>query len=148
VSPKRPYLLRALIEWIIDNNQTPYVLVEAGAGVQVPEGYVNDGRIVLNVSPLAIRNLSITNDFVMFGGRFGGQSFPVSVPLHAVMAVYSKESGEGSLFEPEYPDKSTQQVSAPERTEQNSSADAVGPSGVLTSVKPPPKSRAHLRPVK
>ena len=149
MSPRRPYLLRALIEWIIDNNQTPYVLVEAGEGVQVPSGYVNDGRIVLNVSAVAIRNLSITNQFVMFDGRFGGQSFPVSVPLHAVIAVYSKESGEGELFAPEYQDRSNQERVREQPADAELPAGVVSdPSGGPARVKTPPKSRAHLRPVK
>jgi len=102
VTPRRPYLLRALIDWIIDNGETPYVLVQVQEGVDVPPSYVNDGRIVLNLSPVAVRQLSITNDHVMFDGRFGGQSHAITVPMWAVLAVYAKESGEGMLFESEY----------------------------------------------
>lgn len=145
MTPKRPYLLRAMIDWIIDNESTPYLVVEAGEGVQVPQSYVTDGRIVLNVSPLAVRDFSINNDFVMFDGRFGGQSFPVTVPLHAVIAVYSKETGEGMLFEPEYPAKSQ----TPPISEEGSGSERHEPKGSVTALSPKiTKRRGHLTPVK
>jgi stringent starvation protein B len=138
-----------LIEWITDNDETPHVLVQAGEGVGVPAGYVNDGRIVLNVSPLAIRNLSISNELLMFDGKFGGQSFPVSVPMHAVMAVYSKESGEGSLFEPEYSDR--KHPDRPDELTATADQDAAtkrgGSEGSSAGARTP-KNRGHLRPVK
>lgn len=102
--PKRPYLLRALYDWIVDSDLTPYLLavVESDA-VQVPQEYVSEGKIVLNVSPMAIRDLDLGLDAVTFSGRFGGRPFPVQIPMASVQAIYAKETGEGMMFEPEYP---------------------------------------------
>ena len=100
--PKRPYLLRALYEWLVDSDLTPYLLVDAEvAQVQVPRDYVADGRIVLNISPSAIRNLTVGKDGVAFDGRFGGKPFAVYLPLSAVTAIYASETGEGMIFEAE-----------------------------------------------
>lgn len=100
--PKRPYLLRALYEWLLDSELTPYLLVSAeGEGLSVPQEYIADGRIVLNISPNAVRNLDIGPDAVSFDGRFAGKSFAVYLPLFAVTAIYAKETGEGMLFEEE-----------------------------------------------
>ncbi|MEZ5596152.1 MAG: ClpXP protease specificity-enhancing factor SspB [Pseudomonadales bacterium] len=95
--------MRAIVEWILDSGHTPYILVAVDDAVQVPPAYVQDGRIVLNLSPVAIRDLSIGNDFLTFDGRFSGQSFPVCVPVSAILAAYARESGDGMLFEAEYP---------------------------------------------
>jgi len=103
--PKRPYFLRALYEWIVDSELTPYLMVAAdSSAVQVPAEYVSDGKIVLNVSPQAVRELELGTDLVTFSGRFGGRPFPVRVPLASVLAIYAKETGEGMVFEPEYPE--------------------------------------------
>ena len=133
MNPKRPYLLRALLDWIIDNQQTPYVLVQAGADVVVPNDFVQDGRIVLNLSPMAIRGLSLTNDEMTFDGRFAGRSFQVQVPMHAVLAIYAKETGEGMLFEPEY--SAVPGRSAPGASEGTGPVEERSASG-LTAVKP------------
>ena len=102
--PKRPYLLRALYDWIVDSELTPYLLVSVdSASVQVPTEYVSDGKIVLNISPMAIRDLELGLEAVTFSGRFGGRPFPVHVPMASVQAIYAKESGEGMMFDPEYP---------------------------------------------
>ncbi|HWP94834.1 MAG TPA: ClpXP protease specificity-enhancing factor [Gammaproteobacteria bacterium] len=96
---RRPYLLRALYEWMTDTGQTPYLLVDASRpDVIVPRQYVQDGRIVLDISPLATQQLSIGNQNVEFEARFGGIAFHVVVPVGAVMAIYARESGEGMLF--------------------------------------------------
>ncbi len=87
-------------EWVLDNNFTPYVIVDThGADVEVPPGHSENDRIVLNLSPSAIRNLSITNEHLQFDGRFGGRAFHVSAPIGAVLAVYAKETGQGMAFE-------------------------------------------------
>lgn len=100
MSPSRPYILRALYEWILDNNCTPYLLVNAGyPGTAVPEGFVEDGQIVLNLSPSAIRQLEMDNDKVCFDGRFGGVPQQVWIPIAAVMAIYARENGQGMVFE-------------------------------------------------
>jgi stringent starvation protein B len=101
--PKRPYLLRALYEWIVDSDLTPYLLVSVDSDqVHVPSEYVSEGKIVLNISPMAVRDLAMEVEAVSFSGRFGGRPFPVFVPMPSVMAVYAKESGEGMMFDPEY----------------------------------------------
>jgi stringent starvation protein B len=95
----RPYLVRALSEWILDNHTTPYVVVDAGMpGVHVPSDYVANGQIVLNISPSAVRGLSIQNDALQFSARFGGVPMQVYVPISAVLAIYAKENGQGMVF--------------------------------------------------
>ena len=92
----RPYLLRALNEWIADNGMTPHLLVDATqAGVQVPASAVKEGKVVLNIAERAVVRRMIDNDAVSFTARFGGVSQPVYVPISAVLATYSRETGQG-----------------------------------------------------
>jgi stringent starvation protein B len=92
----RPYLLRALYEWIADNGMTPHILVDAQhPGVQVPTHAVKDGRVVLNIAERAVAKLQLDNESVRFTARFGGVSHPVSVPIAAVLAIYARETGQG-----------------------------------------------------
>src|SRR3546814_20124953 len=92
----RPYLLRALYEWIADNGMTPHVLVDATqAGVRVPPHTVKDGRVVLNIADRAVARLEMDNDSISFTARFGGVSHPVPVPISAVLAIYDRETGQG-----------------------------------------------------
>lgn len=98
---QRPYLLRALNEWIVDSGCTPHVLVDATrSGVEVPESAVSDGRVVLNISPTAVRYLHLGEEMLTFEARFGGVARQVSVPLSAVLAIYARENGAGMAFEP------------------------------------------------
>lgn len=100
----RPYMIRALHEWILDNNCTPYILVNAFAeGVEVPQDYVKDGQIVLNISPRAIRTLAISNAAIEFEGRFGGIPNKVYVPIQAVLGIYARENGQGMMFDTDDP---------------------------------------------
>ncbi len=104
MNSSRPYLVRALYEWIVDNNCTPHLLVNAEhAGVQVPAGYANDGQIVLNVSPSAVRHLHMDNEAVSFEGRFGGVAHTLYIPAPAIMAIYARENGQGMVFDLEPP---------------------------------------------
>lgn len=99
LSSRRPYLLRAMHEWLTDNTQTPHLVVDAGVdGVQVPRQYVRDGKIVLNVSYEATSGLLLKNDWVSFGARFGGVAHEVRVPMRAILGIYSRESGQGMVF--------------------------------------------------
>jgi len=99
MTPSKPYLIRAIFEWINDNHMTPYLMVNAEMeGVQVPRDYVEDGTIVLNISPQACRGLHIENDRVVFSARFGEVALQVYVPPTAVMAIYAKENGRGMVF--------------------------------------------------
>ena len=104
MSSSRPYLIRALYEWILDNQCTPYVLVNAQyPETSVPESFVEAGQIVLNLSPNAIRHLEMDNDKICFDGRFGGVAQQVWIPAQAVMAIYARENGQGMVFEVEAP---------------------------------------------
>lgn len=101
-SPKRPYLLRAYYDWLVDNNFTPYLVVDATYwGVNVPVEYVQDGQIVLNLSASATGNLQLTNDFIQFNARFNGVARELYIPMGAALAIYARENGDGVMFEPE-----------------------------------------------
>ncbi len=107
MSASRPYIMRALYEWIVDNDCTPYLLVDATRpGVEVPSQYVKDGQIVLNVSPSAVIDLLIGNEWVSFNGRFGGTPTDILVPVKAIIGIYARENGQGMVFEPEEPPES------------------------------------------
>ncbi len=96
----RPYFIRAIHEWIVDRNWTPYLLVNAEwPGAAVPQGFVEDGKIVLNISPSAVRDLVMGNDELSFSARFGGQPQWVKVPIPAVLGIYARENGEGLFFD-------------------------------------------------
>jgi stringent starvation protein B len=99
VRSRRPYLLRAMHEWISDSNQTPHIVVDASLeGVEVPRQYVQGGKIILNVSSNATSMLSLGNDLVRFRARFGAATYDVSVPIVAVLGIYARETGQGMIF--------------------------------------------------
>ncbi|MDP2714482.1 ClpXP protease specificity-enhancing factor [Rheinheimera sp.] len=99
MTPNRPYLLRAFYEWIVDNNGTPYLVVDATASdVKVPTQFVQNGQIVLNTAPSAVGNLQLGNDAVTFNARFGGKPFALYIPVTAVLAIYARENGAGTVF--------------------------------------------------
>ena len=101
MTSNRPYLMRAIFEWIIDNGLTPHVLIDAEVPeVQVPRQYVDEGRIILNISPSAVQNFSFDNQWLSFNARFGGKPFEIFAPIHAIRAVYAAENSEGMMFEP------------------------------------------------
>jgi stringent starvation protein B len=103
----RPYLLRALYEWIADNDMTPHLLVDATrANVRVPAHAVKDGRIVLNVAQRAVSGLRMDNELISFSARFGGVSQAVSVPVGAVLAIYARETGQGMALPEDIGDES------------------------------------------
>ena len=94
--------MRAIYDWIVDSALTPYILVDAeGEDVTVPVQYIQDGKIILNVSPEAVRGLEVANDWVMFSARFSGVSMDVSFPPKSVLAIYAKENGRGMVFSDE-----------------------------------------------
>ncbi|MBC3956495.1 MULTISPECIES: ClpXP protease specificity-enhancing factor [Pseudomonas] len=100
MNSSRPYLVRALYEWIVDNDCTPHMLVNAEfPSVQVPQGFANDGQIVLNVSPSAVRHLHMDNEAVSFEGRFGGVPHTLYVPVAAILGIYARENGQGMVFD-------------------------------------------------
>lgn len=92
----RPYLIRALYEWLVDNQCTPHLLVEVSDDqVRVPRQFVKKGVIVLNVSPTAVKHLVLGNERISFSARFGGASHAIDVPVNAVQAIYGRENGQG-----------------------------------------------------
>jgi stringent starvation protein B len=98
----RPYLLRALHEWIVDNGFTPFLLVDTSdEKVEVPRQYIENGKIILNVSPMAVQGLTMDNDWVSFSARFSGRAFSVFIPVNSVLAIYAKENGKGMFFQAE-----------------------------------------------
>lgn len=103
MTSNKPYFIRALYDWIVDNDLTPYLLVNAEhPDVEVPQEHVTAGRIVLNISPTACRGLHLENDRIVFSARFSGQVTQIFVSPSAVMAIYAKENGRGMEFGEEY----------------------------------------------
>ncbi|MDA7085248.1 ClpXP protease specificity-enhancing factor [Pseudomonas sp. SA3-5] len=137
MNSSRPYLVRALYEWIVDNDCTPHLLVNAEfPGVQVPPGFASDGQIVLNVSPSAVRHLHMDNEAVSFEGRFGGTPHSLYVPAAAILAIYARENGQGMVFdlEPPVPD--------------DDEGDGPGDQGPPDDEPPRPSGRPSLKVVK
>lgn len=99
MTSSKPYILRALHQWISDNGLTPHLLVDTQfPDIRVPEQYVENGKIVLNISDRAVSNFHQDNDWIMFQARFGGRSQEIVVPVSAVLAIYAKENGKGMVF--------------------------------------------------
>ena len=159
MTARRPYLLRAFYDWLLDNDLTPHLVVDINLpGVMVPLEYARDGQIVLNIAPRAVGNLELTNEEVHFNARFGGVPRQVVVPMVAVMAIYARENGAGTMFEPE---PAYEQLAAGDETQQAPSETVMSvidgdlPDDAETSADdddkdPPPKGggRPALRIVK
>lgn len=111
----RPYLLKAFYEWIVDSDCTPYIAVDAHyPGVEVPQEFVTDGQIVLNVAPRAVTNFDMNHQSVSFSTRFGGIPIDIMVPVAAVVGIYAHENGQGMVFEVEdNPDNEPPPVKGP-----------------------------------
>lgn len=102
MTARRPYMLRAFYDWLVDNDLTPHLVVQATMpGVRVPLEFVQDGQIILNIAPRAVGQLELGNEAISFHARFSGRPHSVIVPLHAVLAIYARENGAGTMFEPE-----------------------------------------------
>ena len=102
MTSSRPYLIRALYQWIVDNGVTPYVLVDALVqGVDVPQQHIQDNKIVLNIAPMAVEGLTLGDDAISFSARFSGKSVNLLVPIQAVLAIYARENGQGMMFNEE-----------------------------------------------
>ena len=117
MTPKEPYLIRAFHQWILDNDCTPYIIVDTYQnGVQVPQNFVQpDGQITLNISPEATGNLMLGNESIEFAARFGGQPHSLYIPYHAVLAIFAKETGEGTGFAVRPPQEHEQERQADEQ---------------------------------
>ena len=134
----KPYLLRALYEWCVDNGYTPHIAVKVDSRTQVPQEYVRNGEITLNISPSAVHKLQMGNDFVEFAARFGGVARQIAVPISGIYAIYARETGHGMTFEVES-EKSGVQSSA-EGEPKLPVASTPAPLPALSSPAPePPK---------
>jgi len=153
----RPYLLRALYEWIADNGLTPHLLVDATRPqVLVPVHAVKDGRIVLNVAQRAVAGLEMGNDVIRFSARFGGVSHNVSVPVSAVLAIYARENGQGMALPAEEESDEAGDEGAAESSgpflevvqDEEGAAPGPGPGDEPDPDQPRPRRGGHLRIVK
>lgn len=99
MTSSRPYLIRAMYQWVVDNGMTPHLLVDASnEDCMVPAEHVQDGKIVLNIAPMAISGLTLGDDDITFSARFSGKSQSIQAPVQAVLAIYAKENGQGMMF--------------------------------------------------
>lgn len=137
---RRPYLLRAMLDWIVDCGWTPHLIVDATLdAVEVPRQFVKEGRIVLNISASATQNFSIGAEAVEFNARFSGVSHRIRVPCDAVLGIYARETGQGMVFtdEPQSP--------PPEDTVAGGGEKPAAPAG---APEKPAKKRPSLKIVK
>ena len=142
MSSNRPYLLRAIYDWISDNNLTPYVLVDAGfAGVRVPPQVVKNGQVVLNLAMRAVANLDLGNEWISFQARFSGVSQTIQIPVQAVLALYAQENGQGMMFPADEDGGDMPPPSAPE-------PDDTPPTPATDDSDKPKRGAPHLRVVK
>jgi stringent starvation protein B len=139
--PQQPYFLRALYEWCVDSGHTPYLTVRVDKQTRVPQAYVKDGQIVLNVGPSAVRNMHMDNDWVTFSARFGGMSHSIEIPVGNVLAIYARETGDGMAFE---------NLAHPNETDPGDAQDSLddGQNGDPGAKPQPPKGRPQLTVVK
>ena len=155
MTSNQPYLLRAFYEWIVDNDLTPYIVVDAtNELVEVPQEFVKDGQIVLNVSPSACVNFSLDVEGLSFQARFGGQPRRLSMPCEAVMAIYARENGAGTVFATE------EDIARAQEERQQQESDAPQPQSGPTSLEdadavdkadapvPPKKGKPTLKVIK
>lgn len=104
----KPYLIRSIYEWIIDNQLTPHLLVDAeNTEAVLPKDFIENGKIVLNMRPEAIQGLTLGNEEIQFNARFAGKPIHIVTPTTAVLAIYAKENGKGMVFDPEEPEDET-----------------------------------------
>jgi stringent starvation protein B len=139
----KPYLLRAIHEWCMDEGFTPYLAVQVDARTRVPREFVKDGQIVLNVSSDATHQLSMGNDEITFQTRFNGASFPVLVPVDAVIAIYARENGQGMAFEA----NAATAHEMPGEASTDTAIDEIASAEAVQS-EPPAKRGSHLTRIK
>ena len=102
MTSQKPYLIRAVYEWLIDNGATPYLLVDTSfEGVIVPEASINDSKIVLNIAPDAVQHYEVNNENIYFSARFSGKRMELFIPIEAVLGIYGKENNQGMFFSEE-----------------------------------------------
>ena len=137
VSSTRPYMVRAMYDWCVDNQLTPFIVVAVDASVRVPTEFVRDGEIVLNISMGATSSLTLSNDYVDFKARFGGVAREISVPMGRVSAIYARENGQGMTFPIEVVTAAKPEALAP--------VHPVAPAPVLSGVQVKPRATKPKR---
>ncbi|ANQ20566.1 ClpXP protease specificity-enhancing factor [Vibrio natriegens] len=155
MTARRPYMLRAFYDWLVDNDLTPHLVVDATMpGVRVPVEFIQDGQIILNIAPRAVGNLELGNDAITFHARFSGRPHSVIVPVYAVQAIYARENGAGTMFEPEeaytnIEEETMEEEQSPSFTTVSDDAQvADSDSGDSESEAPRPKGKPSLRVIK
>lgn len=147
----RPYIARALYQWLLDNDLTPYIVVDAEhAGVEVPRQFVQNGQIVLNLAPTAVRDFAMENEAVSFSARFGGRPMQVMVPIDALIAIYARENGVGMVFghEPVMPAEAVEPEEKEPRPNELESVDDASPDQEHGDETSPRKGPPSLRVIK
>ncbi|MDG4812306.1 ClpXP protease specificity-enhancing factor [Hydrogenovibrio sp. 3SP14C1] len=146
----RPYMIRALFDWIVDNEWTPHLQVDANyPGIQVPMEFAQDGVIVLNVHPDAVRELQLANDWFFFKARFQGIEREIGFPPEAVLAIFARENGQGMPFPPEpYPEETSSMEDKPSLSAVDSTESSTPESDSESAKTDKPKKRSHLSVVK
>lgn len=144
--PTKPYLLRALYEWCVDNGYTPHLAVKVDSRTQVPQEYVKNGEITLNISPNAVHKLQLGNELVEFSARFGGVARQISVPVTGVYALYARETGHGMTFDVDGPKAGVQAKAEAEPKLPVVKAPAPLPALTTTTPEPPKKPSGGGKP--
>ena len=149
IAPTKPYLLRGIYEWCIDQGFTPHIAVVVDEHTVVPPGYARDGQIVLNLGPDATHQLQMGNDLITFQARFGGVAHALSIPVSNVAAIYARENGHGMAFEPEVEshDADIEAATAQAEAETGAEHDDEPPEAPPRGPRPP-AGRGHLKIVK
>jgi stringent starvation protein B len=148
VNSSKPYLVRALYEWILDNDTTPYILVDTSSDeVLIPPGIANDGKVVLNLAPAAIENLEMTNEQVSFSARFNGVAENIFCPITSLLAIYARENGEGMnpTTLPSSPTTPKRRIAPNPRARPSKSSSDAAQNGVIPDQRQPRKSLATDR---
>ena len=139
--PTKPYLLRALFEWCVDNGYTPHLAVKVDSRTQVPAEYVKNGEITLNISPNAVHKLQLGNELIEFSARFGGVARQISVPVASVYALYARESGHGMTFDVEGGAKPGLQAVAEAETPASAPSTSRPPAVLPAPASPTPPNK-------
>lgn len=150
MTSNRPYLLRAIYEWLSDNEHIPQILVDTSSGNEiVPQKYINNNQIILNIDANAVINLQLGNELISFQARFGGKPFQVQIPVTSVVAIFAKENGQGMVFSEEEKNEVEEEQSEPlqQRTETKSPS-FLSIQGSKKSQKNKEKSSANLKIIK
>ena len=134
----KPYLIRAIFEWCVDQGFVPYLTVAVDAKTRVPRGHVRDGQITLNIGPEATQQLLLGNEEITFQARFNGAAFPVVVPIDAVVAIFARENGQGMAFE----------AVTNQAADEPAAPDTPAPAAPEAPQPAPDKPRSHLTRVK